>query len=600
MKRGKAKARMSLVLALLLSISLVVAACGGNDKNENNSATNQGGTETSQGSTPETTQSGGGKIDYSSLPTAELTMMDRWLTGVVNQDKDPIKKELEKILNVKLTFESPAEPGYGQALSLLLANGELPDIVNDGYFFNDFTVKAVEEEYLANLSDYVFADPDRYPTLYKMFNDPLWKFTNKYIWGDENANYAMWDFWGLISPPTGMSMYNGAVLQQVNGGETPKTFDEFIDYLYKVKEQVPGVIPLSGRIDAGNNLWIMFTSVFFRTHGADPYSIEDWNGDDVYEETATSDAAKAQWKLIGKLYKDGIMEPDLLTRGSDRIPEAVANFANGKYAVFLSNAPGAYGVGADWFVQEWKKVDPNVEIGKDLVFDQAPIQGPGGVANYLLPEIAIAEATTSVSADSKYIDRALDVLNYIMSDEGQILKWYGIKGVHYDDWVNGQAVNFNYEKYRDEVTQVYMPGEDRQEWAPFSNMEKQMFYQIDAADDLLDAIKKGVSIGMEAAAANSPQLAEYAKSFMDAAKLQPIYEVFAEKVWGTDENLAKIQAKVREVQNTWYMKFIVNGPDFVEANWEQFKKELYDAGIQQLIDAKNTEAKALKAEFDNM
>lgn len=593
------KRKSSMVLGVVMATALVASACSGGNNNSgasnSPSASSSGAPSASASGTPQA----GGKVDYSSLPAADLKMMDRWLE-VENQGKDPIKAELEKRLNVKLTFESPKEPAYGQALQLALANGEMPDIVNDGYFLNDFTLKAYKDDYLADLGKLVKEQPDRYATLNKMFNDPLWKFTNKFMFGDENKTYTMWDFWGLISPPTGMSMYNGAVLQEVNGGKTPATYQEFIDYLYKVKSAKPGIVPLSGRIDAGNNLWIMLTSLFFRTHGTDPYSIEDWNGDNVYEETATSDIAKQQWKAVAKLYADGIIEKDILTRGADRIPEAVGNFANGKYAVFLSNAPGAYGIGADWFVQEWKKVNPNMEIGKDLVFDQQPIKGPGGVANYLLPEIAIAEAATSVSADSKAPDRALDVINYIMSDEGQVLKWYGIQGVHYDSIANGKVEGFKYDKFRDEVTQIYMPGEDRQEWAPFSNLEKQMFYQIDSSTDLLDAIKKGVSIGMEAAAKNSPQLAEYSKPFMDAAKLQPIYETFAEKVWYADESLSKVQAKVKEIENTWYMKFIAKGPDFVESNWAKFTEELKAAGIQKLIDAKNEQAGALKQQFENM
>ncbi|MCQ6557652.1 hypothetical protein [Paenibacillus mendelii] len=540
------------------------------------------------------------EVDYSKLPTANLKMTDRWLV-VENQDKDPLKAELEKRLNIKLKFESPKEPGYNQALTMMLADGEMTDIVNDGYFLNDFTMKAFKEDMLTDMGAIVAKEPERYKTLNKMFNDPLWKFTNKFMFGDENKNYVMWDFWGLVSPPAGMAMYNGALINEVNGGKTPTTYDEFIAYLYNVKKAKPDVTPLSGRIDAGNNLWIMFSSLFFRTHGVDPYSIEDWNGDAKYEETATSEDAKNVWKEIAKLYADGIIEKDFLTRGSDRIPEAVGNFANGKYAVFLSNSPGAYGIGADWFVQEWKKVNPNAELGKDLMVDTQPITGPKGSANYLLPEVAIAEAATSIYVDSDAPDRALDVIDYIMSNEGQNLKWYGIQGVHYDQIKeDGTVEGFNYEKFRDEVTQIYMPGEDRQEWAPFSNLEKQMYYQIDSALDLMDAIKKGRSFGMEAAAKNNPTLAKYGEAYMAAAKLQPIYEVFAEKIWSTDENLSTIKAKVKQVQDTWYMKFIVGGPEFVESSWSKFVTELQDAGIQQLIDAKNEQAAKLKVDFENL
>lgn len=588
--------RTMMAIALALVLALVTAACSGN----NSEGTPSGSAPSPQSSAPAETGGAAGGVDYSKLPTAELTMTDRWLE-VDNQSKDPLKAELEKRLNVKIKFESPKEPGFGQSLALMLADGTMTDIVNDGYMLNEFTMKAYKEDMLYNMSDLVFKEPERYATLNKMFNDPLWKFTNKFMFGDENKNYAFWDFWGLISPPTGMAMYNGSMLQELNGGKTPATYEEFIDYLYKIKQAKPSVSPLSGRIDAGNNLWIMLTSMFFRTHGVDPYSVEDWNNDGQYEETATSDIAKQQWKAIAQLYKDGIIEKDFLTRGSDKIPEAVGNFANGKYGVFLSNSPGAYGIGADWFVQEWKKVNPNAELGKDLIVDQKPITGPNGSANYLLPEIAIAEAATSIYVDTKYPDRALDVINYIMSDPGQDLKWYGIEGVHYDKRNDdGTFEGFKYDKFRDEVTQIYMPGEDRQEWAPFSNLEKQMYYQIDKSADLMDAIRNGKSIGMEAAAKNNPTLAEYGKAYMDAAKLQPIYEVFAEKVWSTDENLAKIKAKVKQVQDTWYMKFIIGGPDAVENNWSNFTKELQDAGFQKLIDAKNEQAGKLKAEFENM
>lgn len=63
--------------------------------------------------------------------------------------------------------------------------------------------KWAEEDLVVNIAEIVNAEPDRYPTLYKIINSDEYKAYNKLYTGDENAAYAIYSVAAFADPSFG-------------------------------------------------------------------------------------------------------------------------------------------------------------------------------------------------------------------------------------------------------------------------------------------------------------------------------------------------------------------------------------------------------------
>ena len=154
--------RKSRLLALVLVLALAVsslAACGKKEAATNNTETNTS-TSDNQGSTND----GGASedVDYTALPfTTEpvtLTMfigMDANLAtaGKSYEDID-FFQEMEKRTGIHLDFQIPASGENTTAFNLMIASGELTDLITYAQNYPDGLDAAVEDGYYLDLTPY--------------------------------------------------------------------------------------------------------------------------------------------------------------------------------------------------------------------------------------------------------------------------------------------------------------------------------------------------------------------------------------------------------------------------------------------------------------
>ena len=148
------------------------------------------------------------------------------LDGYAN---DPIKAAIEQAVGVTLEYDTGTD-GFDDRMQTELFTGSAPDLFPT-WGESDKIASWVQDGLVTNLGEIVNADPDRYPTLYKMMNSEEWKAYNKLYTGDETASYAIYSVAAFADPSFGgVPVYNQAILDEVNEGKVPATVDEFLTY----------------------------------------------------------------------------------------------------------------------------------------------------------------------------------------------------------------------------------------------------------------------------------------------------------------------------------------------------------------------------------
>ena len=199
--------------------------------------------------------------------------------------------------------------------------------------------------------------------------------------------------------------------------------DDFLDVLYMMMEYQP--VNQDGRRVWGLTLWTdwglwPFNNTYANTHG---YEIMVGQGAFVNRETLEIqsqfiDPDGIFWQALrfyNKAWNRGVLDPDGFTNQTDHIGEKVAT------GEVLS-------IGASWWT-------PNNDIlGEDAIMVMLP--GPFPVFDHIFPRESILGLQVShsiaISLASDHPDRAMQVFNWINSEEGQRALYTGVRGVDWD------------------------------------------------------------------------------------------------------------------------------------------------------------------------
>ncbi|WP_135548220.1 extracellular solute-binding protein [Paenibacillus cymbidii] len=115
----QSRKRVIATVASLLLVSAVAVACGSDDKKDSASSPSPGA---SAGTSA--------KPSAAATPAAPaaIKMFNRVNAGIVFEN-NPVVAEMEKLANVKLSIEAPPINNYVDKLQVLMASGDLPDLI---------------------------------------------------------------------------------------------------------------------------------------------------------------------------------------------------------------------------------------------------------------------------------------------------------------------------------------------------------------------------------------------------------------------------------------------------------------------------------------
>lgn len=355
-------------------------------------------------------------------------------------------KWISQATGINFEVEQVLGSAMNERKSLLFASGDLPDLI---YGFSLSTIDLVKygqtEGMLMDLKEYVTPEimpnacqwQEEYPDAFALATTPdgamytlPWLYGVKYIWGESSRFF-----------------YNEAIMHEIGIEEVPQTLDGFVDMLYAVKEAYPDMYPLGGGYEVYSPVFYFLNALGFlgnaNNNGLD-ITVRDGEavlpvGDPLYKEILT---------MFRQFYVDGIISPDFFTLDNTQMSAAVMNDE-----VFTYAYP-PFTVNADYdFWSRWNSVYPLTSEYND---EQQWLKfNPVTVGN------------VCISSTSEYAELLCRVFDFLYSDVGTIMFWYGPmngtedtlgmtegwaidenNGVYWPECNNGTYENFMYYAYQ--------------------------------------------------------------------------------------------------------------------------------------------------------
>jgi len=381
------------ILALSLCLMLLLAGCGGNDKKNEAVDTD---------------------VDLSSYPIdTDVTlsyfraMPSNVATLVENYGETEYAKEYEKRVGVKIEYLHPGANAIIEALNLMVASDELPDIVEYAWTF-DYVggpAKAIYDEVIVSLNDY----KEYAPAFFGLLE------ANKDY--DKASKTDDGDYYGfpMIQEGPLLSITAGPVIRadwlRELGIEEPETLDEWEAMLQAFKDKKGAKAPLSFNYAISNQFF-----AFLNTTKAS--YIKD--GKMVFG--AVQPEFKEALEIANDWFEKGLLDKNIASVDSKMAGSQLLSGATG--ASFMS---GGSGIGP--YNESGKAENPDF----DLIGVKYPTKAKGEI-NYWTPTSSpiTGANTASITTQCKNPAIAAKVLDYAYTDEGYLLTNFGVEGVSFN------------------------------------------------------------------------------------------------------------------------------------------------------------------------
>lgn len=400
---------VSLLTAGALAVSLL-AGCGGKtgQPTVGESAVSDNGEVSAEANN-------GGKVTY---PVANggsftygMTLATAWSDRFDSFDQLPLGKELEKQTGFDMDMVHVENK---QAMNLLLASGELPDVIGYNFQLNytggeakaiqDGLIYPMSEEFLQkNAPDYwkvISSNPEILKQVMTPEGD-IYGFA--FILGDE-----------LLKGGYGLIVRNDWCKEL--GLELPETADEFYTMLKAFKERKGVEVPLCINID-------FLKDMLNRGIITSPSGLVTM---DTYVDQGKVKIGYAQPEFKGvlewlnKLYKEGLLDPNFATVDKETI---TANMLTGKSGA----SAGACGS----ILGTWLTTNKDV-AGYSLAGTKNLVAKRGDIPMYGHYNTDVVGGVTVITTSCKDPEKAARFINYGYTDQGHMLYNFGIEGESYE------------------------------------------------------------------------------------------------------------------------------------------------------------------------
>jgi hypothetical protein len=490
-------------------------------------------------------------------------------------EADPIINAIEGAVNVDISLEGFSEDYMGN-VEMQLTAGIAPDYLVIYDF--DKGAKWIQDGALYDIGSLVNADPGRYPILHKMINSPEYKMYNSVYAGDPDKTYAIYSLASGLGW-AGPVLYHKDIMEAAGYTEPPKTVEEFVDYAKKTGASgVSGWWPRNNKLDRLDELdMAMFspkgTSMFA------PGTNDPWDGlkpvgdvEGEWKVMTTSEQTRDVVKLMAEMYAVGGIDVGLGVK--DDFAEAKPDWQSGRI--------GAFGHGFSNYIQVRDFVDEAIAAVPGKTWEDYKLGGLlEGAKVYTTPYWM--SWFWVIPATCKNPDRVLDFVEFMATDAGQDLLFYGVEGQHYTR--SGGDIVFNEDAWL-EQGKIYTVEDGRHQSIPFSYLFAGQQYKthLETNPSWFDAM-----LNPEIPESPDTPLKEYVTgviaSYQDkTVNLLPPY--FAIVTYPTE--LADTLARLKEITLRYIPAFITGQKD-IDAEWPAYAAE-YDAAGAATVEAAFNEA----------
>lgn len=366
--------KFSLWLIALLVIGLLAACSSDDDKKEKVTKTEDGKTVI--------------KVAYKDEGPSNPVAVQYYEKLAENLKKD-------KDINVEFELVEVAQGDYKEKLSLLLNSGEIPDLI----YFQGGDEQIANQDLLEDLRPYIEKSEHLKNILHPHNVSRL-----------ENYPYLLWvkpiDYKVPVVRKDWLNEMSSS--QSLLADPTTENYKAFFKELVE-SGKVKYATTVAGDISELNFIFDMAFGIN-----------KTWlNTDDGYVFKKVSDQEKQKLSFYSELYKEGLLDPEYLTKQWDTKEDA---FYNGETGVIV----GTNGKVVDFYNSRVQEV--NGEEAELAILPPAKGEYQGfGAANVTKESRGLA-----ISALSKNKELVFEILDYLASPEGQKFDRLGFEGEHYN------------------------------------------------------------------------------------------------------------------------------------------------------------------------
>lgn len=555
------------VVSLMLVSAMVagmLAGCG------SDSGSSKGGSSTETGSAAEASSSGetADDADDKSPITFEYFNAD----GKNGNWDNPVAKAITEATGVTLdvTYPVASQGDAKEDVALMIANDEYPDMI----YAKGAATDLYQAGALIDMTDLI----EKYgPNIKKMYGAEM----EKLKWSQDDPGIYQLSYSGVNQKTLttgGSCQIQWAALKE-NDYKYPKTLDEYEkmikSYLAAHPKTEDGLDMIGITMSASDWHWMI-------TLGNPAGLIADaspdngqWIIDDEYNVhyKHVTDEEKEYFKWLCRMYNEGILDPNFATQTDD---DYIAKVASGR-VVAITDA-------------EWHYSQCEATLVADGKVDQTYVGLPVTLREDQVEKALMYQGTTvgwgmAITKSCEDPVRAIKFLDYLCSDEGQILYHWGIEGENYflDD--NGQPYRTDEEVAKSQSDPDYAKNTGIDNYTGFpiygtgSYSEDGFPYTPTTKESVIanynTAEKEGCeAMGFEMLTDMFAQPEEF--------DLLPYSALWA---YQQPQELAEKQTILDEIAWPGLVKCVTGTEDEFDGNWESMVQELTDNGLADAEEA---------------
>ena len=555
------------VVSLMLVSAMVagmLAGCG------SDSGSSKGGSSTETGSAAEASSSGetADDADDKSPITFEYFNAD----GKNGNWDNPVAKAITEATGVTLDVSYPVatQGDAKEDVALMIANDEYPDMI----YAKGSATDLYQAGALIDMTDLI----EKYgPNIKKMYGAEM----EKLKWSQDDPGIYQLSYAGVNQKTLttgGSCQIQWAALKE-NDYKYPKTLDEYEkmikSYLAAHPKTEDGLDMIGITMSASDWHWMI-------TLGNPAGLIADaspdngqWIIDDEYNVhyKHVTDEEKEYFKWLCRMYNEGILDPNFATQTDD---DYIAKVASGR-VVAITDA-------------EWHYSQCEATLVADGKVDQTYVGLPVTLREDQVEKALLYQGTTvgwgiGITKSCEDPVRAIKFLDYLCSDEGQILYHWGIEGENYflDD--DGQPYRTDEEVAKAQSDPDYAKNTGIDNYTGFpiygtgSYSEDGFPYTPTTKESVIanynTAEKEGCeAMGFEMLTDMFAQPEEF--------DLLPYSALWA---YQQPQELAEKQTILDEIAWPGLVKCVTGTEDEFDANWESMVQELTDNGLADAEEA---------------
>lgn len=402
--------------AVLLAVTMLAGILGGcGDK----STTSPADTDTGNTVTTSVTAEGAGDTDNAPSNNGEVVELTFFNADGNQEDPwtDPVAQAITEKTGVKLKTTYPIGGNdQSEAVALMIAEQKYPDLI----FAKGSTNNLIEADALIDMSDLI----EEYgPNIKKLYGDEFGKLRQS---ADDPAIYQLsaYAVGGEKYKDCGSAQIQWDVIK-ANDYKIPETLDEFEtmikEYIASSPKTEDGLDRIGITLSTADWHWMI-------TLGNPAGAIADGapdNGQWIVDENNQamykfrSEKEREYFRWLCRMYNEGILDPEFATQTHE---DYIAKIASGRVVALFDK---------DWDYQNGEKVlKADGKLG--ATYCGLPLTMDKDTKSPVLMYQGLTTGT-GIAISSSCADpvKAIQYIDFLCSDEGQVLTHWGVEDVNY-------------------------------------------------------------------------------------------------------------------------------------------------------------------------